>query len=90
MTLPALLLGFLLSTAYGAAFHLWKGGGAGRLLFNLLLAWVGFAVGQYIGQFYQLNVARLGPLQVGLATVVSVIFLFVGDWLSQDPNRKTA
>ncbi len=26
MTLPALLIGILISTLYGAAFHLWRGG----------------------------------------------------------------
>jgi len=90
MTLPALLFGFLISTAYGAAFHFWKGGGAGRLLFYLLLAWVGFAAGQYIGQFYNLSVARLGPLHIGLASLAAIAFLVLGHWLSQDPNRTSA
>jgi hypothetical protein len=90
MTLPALLFGFLLATAYGAAFHFWRGGGAGRLLFDLSLAWAGFAVGQYVGQFYDLSVARLGPLHIGLATLAALAFLFLGHWLSQDPNRKAA
>jgi len=35
MTLPAFLLGFVLSTLYGAAFHLWRGGSIGRLFFYL-------------------------------------------------------
>jgi hypothetical protein len=90
MTLPSLLIGFLISTAYGAAFHFWKGGGAGRLLFDLLLGWAGFAVGQYIGEFFQLQVARLGPLHLGLATLAALGFLLVGDWLSKDPRHKTA
>lgn len=90
MTLPALLFGFLLATAYGAAFHLWKGGGAGRLLFYLGLALAGFAAGQYIGQVYNLSIARLGPLHIGLATIASLAFLFLGHWLSQDPSHKSA
>jgi hypothetical protein len=90
MTLPALLLGFLLATVYGAVFHFWKGGGAGRLLFDLALAWAGFAVGQYVGQFYNLAIGRIGPLHVGLATVAALLFLVIGHWLSQDPNRNTA
>jgi hypothetical protein len=90
MTLPALLFGFLLSTAYGALFHFWKGGGAGRLLIYLALAWIGFALGQYVGEFFNLSVARLGPLHIGLATLFSLVFLFVGDWLTRDPAQKTA
>ena len=88
MTLPALLFGFLISTAYGAAFHLWRGGSAGRLLLDLFLAWSGFAAGQIIGDSLGLSFAQLGPLHLGLGTIVSLAFLFVGHWLSQTPGKK--
>jgi hypothetical protein len=87
MTLPTLLFGFLLSTAYGAAFHLWRGGGAGRLLLDLLLAWSGFAAGQILGDSLGLSFARLGSLQIGMATISSLVFLFVGYWLSKTPEK---
>jgi hypothetical protein len=88
MTLPALLFGFLLSSAYGATFHLWRGGGAGRLLLDLFLAWSGFAAGQILGDWLGLTIARLGPLHLGLATLGSLAFLFAGHWLSQVPEKK--
>ena len=88
MTLPALLFGFILSTAYGAAFHLWRGGGAGRLLLDLILAWSGFAAGQILGNSLGLSFARLGTLHIGLATICSLVFLFVGYWLSKTPEKK--
>jgi hypothetical protein len=88
MTLPALLFGFLLSTAYGAAFHLWRGGSAGRLLLDLFLAWSGFAAGQILGDWLGLSFARLGPLHVGLGSIGSLVFLFLGHWLSQTPEKK--
>lgn len=88
MTLPALLFGFLLSSAYGATFHLWRGGNAGRLLLDLFLAWTGFTAGQVVGDWLGLTFARLGPLHLGLATIGSLLFLFIGHWLSQSPEKK--
>lgn len=90
MTLPSLLLGFLLSTLYAAGFHLIRGGGAGRLLLDLFLAYSGFWAGHFLGEAIGLKLARLGALQVGLASLVAFIFLYVGNWLSQEPvkNKK--
>ncbi len=88
MTLPALLFGFVLSTLYGAAFHLWRGGGAGRLMLDLVLAWLGFWAGQYAGELLGLTIGRLGSLQLGMATVSAAIFLLVGHFLSLDPEKK--
>ena len=88
MTLPALLFGFILASAYGAAFHLWRGGGAGHLLLDLFLAWSGFAVGQVLGDSLGLTFARLGSLHIGLATIGSLVFLFLGYWLSKTPEKK--
>ena len=31
MTIPAVLFGVLISTLYGAAFHLWRGGNLSKL-----------------------------------------------------------
>jgi hypothetical protein len=88
MTLPALLFGFILSSAYGAAFHLWRGGNAGHLLLDLFLAWSGFAVGQILGDWLGLSFARLGSLHIGLATIGSLAFLLLGYWLSKTPEKK--
>jgi hypothetical protein len=88
MTLPALLLGFVLSTLLGAAFHLWKGGGAGHLLLDLALGWAGFWGGHYLGNLIGLTIGRVGPLQVGMATVMAIIFLLVGHFLSLEPGKK--
>lgn len=82
MTLPTFLFGVLLSTLYGAAFHLWRGGNAGRLLLYLLLAWAGFWVGQIAASRLGWTFLSLGPLHVGMASLTSFIFLGLGYWLS--------
>ena len=82
MISPTFLLGFLISTFYGAAFHLWRGGGIGRLIFYLILAWCGFWTGQLLASQLGFNLWSVGSLHLGIATLFSLLFLAVGYWLS--------
>jgi hypothetical protein len=82
MTIPAVLLGLILSTLYGAGFHLWKGGGLGRLILYLILAWLGFWSGHLLANLLGWTFDRVGGLHAGAASVGSVLFLLVGYWLS--------
>lgn len=82
MSIPTLFLGLVLSTIYGALFHLWRGGHAGRLLLYLILAWVGFWVGQFIGNSLHISFDLIGQLHLVITTLGSIIFLGVGYWLS--------
>jgi uncharacterized membrane protein YeaQ/YmgE (transglycosylase-associated protein family) len=82
MSIPTIFLGLVLSTLYGALFHLWRGGNAGRLLLYLLLAWIGFWVGQLIGNFLGVTFDTLGQLHLFFSILGSVVFLAVGYWLS--------
>lgn len=88
MTLPALIFGLLISTLYGALFHLWRGGGLGRLILYLLLAWAGFWCGQYLANFMNWTFVSLGPLHLGLASIFSLFFLIVGYWLSKFESAR--
>lgn len=89
MNLPILLLGFVISTLYGALFHFWKGGSIFRLILLLVLAWVGFWVGHFAGGALNFTFWKVGVLNTGMATVGSAVFLFVGYWLSLiDVQRK--
>lgn len=75
--LPALLLSALLSTAYGAAFHLWRGGDMRRLILFLLAAWLGFGLGQLAGALIGWGAAMIGEVHVIEATIGSVFTLVV-------------
>lgn len=82
MTIPSALLGMLIATLYGAVFHLWRGGGIGRLILYIMLAWIGFWVGQVIGTQLGWSFASIGPLRLGTATLSTLLFLGIGYWLS--------
>lgn len=82
MTIPSVLYGILFSTMYGAAFHLWKGGKFSRLVLYILLSWVGFWIGHILASILGWTFLSIGPLHLGMATLGSALFLFVGHWLS--------
>jgi hypothetical protein len=75
MTLQGWLVGFALSTVYGALFHLWLGGGSRRLALYLLAAWLGFALGHFVGEALSISVLKIGPLNALTGTVGSAVAL---------------
>ena len=82
MTIPSIIIGIVISSLYGVAFHLWRGGGFGRLILYIVLSWIGFWIGHLIGFSQNWAFASLGPLRLGAATVGAVIALGFGYWLS--------
>jgi hypothetical protein len=82
MSLPSLLLGFVLSTLLGAGFHAVRGGGGGKLLLDLVVGWLGFWLGQYAAARLGITIGSLGSLNLAVAIPVGLVFLFVGNWLS--------
>jgi hypothetical protein len=83
MTFPAIVFGIILSSIYGTAFHFWKGGGLSKLALYILLSWLGFWIGHGIGSAIGWTFAAAGPINAGMATLGSAVFLFVGEWLSR-------
>ena len=82
MSIPNLLIGLILSTLLGAAFHLWRGGGLIKLILFILLSWLGFWIGHFAAARFGLTFFNLGALNLGMAVLVSLIFLSIGQWLS--------
>lgn len=88
MSLPSLLLGFVISTLIGAGFHVVRGGSGGKLLLDLILGWLGFWLGQYIAARLGFTIGSLGSLHLGLAIPAGLVFLLVGNWLSPVEAQK--
>ncbi len=82
MTLPSILIGVLVGLLVGALFHLGFDGGGGRLLLYLLLSLCGFFAGHLIGSAVGWQFLPLGPLDMGMAILGSLLFLGIGHWLS--------
>jgi hypothetical protein len=83
MTTPAIVFGIVLSTIYGTAFHFLKGGSLKRIFLYILLSWLGFWTGHILGGLLDWSFAAAGPINTGMATLGSAVFLFAGEWLSR-------
>ncbi|MCA9921605.1 MAG: hypothetical protein KC419_19015 [Anaerolineales bacterium] len=81
-TASSLVLGFLLATAYGAGFHLLLGGPARRILLYVFAAWIGFALGHFIGDLTNFELLKLGALHLFSASLGAWIALILSWWLA--------
>ena len=84
MTINAsgIILGFLLATVYGAAFHVIMGGPARRIILYILAAWVGFAAGHFVGDLINMEFLKLGVLHLFSASLGAWIALVASWWLT--------
>ena len=83
MTLPSILFALLIALLYGALYPLFRGGGFWRLIFYFGLSVLGFAAGYLIGYWFGWLIVPLGQMDLGSASIGSLIFLVGGDWLSR-------
>jgi len=88
MTLPSMLLALVIALLYGALYHFARGGNGWRLLLYLGLSALGFFAGELVGNWRGWMLFMLGPLNLGMGTIGSALFLGVGDWLSRIEARK--
>lgn len=72
---PALLLSVVLSVAYAALLHLWKGRSLRDLVVYQLAAAGGFALGQLVGLLLQMPLPRMGQVHVVEATLFAWLAL---------------
>jgi len=79
-TASALVLGFLLSSAYGSGFHLILGGPARRVLLYMGSAWIGFALGHFLGDILNIELLKLGALHLFSASLGAWIALIASWW----------
>ena len=85
---PILTLSFILATLYGAAFHVILGGDARRLVIFLLASWIGFALGQFVGVTFGIDVFEIGALRVVSASLGSLLALVAVSLLTSRRMRK--
>jgi hypothetical protein len=81
LTLPVIVLGFVIAMLLGALYHGIRGGGGWRLLFFLGLSILGFTVGHFLGAGLGWNFLLIGSLNLGMAIIGDILFLVIGDWL---------
>ncbi|MBN1640926.1 MAG: hypothetical protein JXA09_06800 [Anaerolineae bacterium] len=86
---PAIVLAIAIASIYAVLFNLWRNGGPRDLLFHLIAAWVGFGFGQIAGLLLPLDWGMIGSLHVLEGTFVSLVLLFLVNWLRL-PRQQAA
>jgi hypothetical protein len=87
MTMPGALLGWLIASAVGLAFHLARGGNFGRLLLYLFASWTGFFTGHFFAEFLGWQLLRVGPINLFASLLGAFVALLVAGLLA-GPERK--
>jgi len=90
MTIPSLLFALFIALLYGALYHFLRGGGFWRLILYFGLSILGFAAGHLISFWLGWLFVPFGSLDLGSASIGSLVFLVGGDWLSRiEPRRES-
>jgi hypothetical protein len=87
MSLPGLLLAFLLATAGGLAFHLIRGGSLVRMAVYVVTAWVTFFAGHSLAQAFGWTFGRLGSINLVAATVATLLSLLAVSVLARPEGK---
>ena len=83
VTAAGIVLGFLLSTAYGAGFHFLVGGPPRKILVYLVASWAGFASGHFVGDLMGIELFKLGAVHLFTASLGSWIALMISWFLTK-------
>lgn len=87
---PVFVFGFVLATLYGLGFHIAMGGSARRMVLFVASSWVGFLLGQYLGNFIGIELFRIGIVHLLPATVCAFVFLIFAHVITAEtPGRVT-
>jgi hypothetical protein len=74
---PIFTFAFVVATLIGALFHLIIGGDARRLAFFLVASWLGFAMGQALGNSMDIQLLMIGQLRMFAASTGALFALFI-------------
>ncbi len=86
-TAAGIVLAFFVATLYGAGFHLVFGGPARRIPVFIVSAWIGFALGHFVGEVVSLTLLKLGAINLLSASLGSWLTLLLSLWLSKEGAR---
>ncbi|KAF0112520.1 MAG: hypothetical protein FD147_116 [Chloroflexi bacterium] len=91
MTFASIILGTLIASIFGCGFHFWRGGGFKWLILFNIFSFLGFWIGHLLGSLINWHFIKLGPINLGMAILGTILLLFGGYWLSMaslEPRRK--
>ncbi len=85
---PAIVLSAAIASAYAAFFNLVRRGSLRDLLFCLVAAWAGFALGQAAGRLIHLDWGMIGSIYVIEGTVFCWLLILTMNWVRIPRSRQ--
>jgi len=87
---PVFVFAFVIATMYGLGFHVILGGDARRMVLFVVTSWVGFLLGQYIGDYLEVNVLKIGVIHLLPASITAVGLLIFAHALTAKPSSPVS
>lgn len=87
---PIFVFAFVIATMYGLGFHVVMGGDARRMVLFVATSWLGFLLGQYIGEQIDLPLLRMGLVQLLPASMGALALLIFAHVLTAEPNTPVS
>lgn len=85
---PSLLLSILVSVGLASAFHLWRGRTVADLVLFLIVAAIGFGVGQLAGTVVRIPLLEVGEIHVVEASIGALLALALAQLITSAPKRR--
>ena len=85
---PALWLSALIAVICSMLFYAWRGGGARQFGRDVVAGLLGFGAGQLVGYSLQLDLPRLGEIQVAEGIAGAALALFIGRLIWRSTPRQ--
>jgi len=82
---PIHLFAFIIATMLGLGFHVLMRGDARRLVLFVVMSWLGFLLGQYVGTLLETDLLTVGMLHLLPATMSSLALMFFAHFLTAEP-----
>ena len=76
---PSLILSAILAAAIALVYHLWRGGAFFRLIVGIATAWIGFAIGHFLGSLFGLQWIMIGDIHLVEGLIGALILLVIVD-----------
>lgn len=83
MTFPAIVFSFFVATLFASLLHLWRDGGLLKLVWYLIVSWIGFFGGHLLAASLSISFLDVGTIHFGMGLLGSISMLAVGYWLGQ-------
>ncbi len=87
---PIIVFAFIIATMFGLAFHVVMGGDARRMVLFIVTSWLGFLLGQFVGNHIEIALLKIGVVHLLPASVGALGMLIFAHVLTAEPTTPVS